>query len=106
LINQATKNVVLNQPALSSRVSSSQDDPGNCFNKLQLRWKMLRSHRDTDLYLFFEDDPSSLSKNSVIITEWLLLLLVDLDIPTPPGVKLTGHSFRRGGDYSNHEITA
>jgi hypothetical protein len=68
-------------PLQESRVSSAQDDPGNCFNKL--RWKMLRDHRDTDLYWFFEDDPASLSKHSGIITEWLLLLLVDLNIPTP-----------------------
>jgi hypothetical protein len=63
-------------------VSSVQDDPDNCFNKIQLHWKMLRDHRDTDLYWFFEGD---LSKNS--ITEWLMFLSVELDIPTPPGVK-------------------
>ena len=63
-INQTVKNVARNQVAPSSRVSSTQDDPDNCFNKLQLRWKMLRNHRDTDLYCFFEDDPASLSKNS------------------------------------------
>ena len=68
-INQSAKNVARNQPAPSSRVSSAQDDPDNCFNKLQLRWKRLRNHRDTDLYWFFEDDPASLSKNSGIITE-------------------------------------
>jgi hypothetical protein len=83
--------LVRNQAAPSSRVSSAQDDPDNCFNKLQLR-----NHRDTDLYWFCDDDPASLSKNSGIITEWLLLLLVELDIPTPPGVKWTGqfHDFR------------
>jgi hypothetical protein len=70
-------------------VSSAQDDPDNCFNKLQLRWKMLRKHRDTELYWFFDDDPVSLSDHSGIITEWLLLLLVELDIPTPPGVQFT-----------------
>jgi hypothetical protein len=44
---------------------SAQDDPGNCFNQLQLRWKMLRAHRDTDV---LEDDhPAFLSKNSGII---------------------------------------
>ncbi len=38
-INQAAKNVARNQAAPSSRVSSATDDPDNCFNKLQLRWK-------------------------------------------------------------------
>ena len=65
---------------------------------------MLRNQQDTDLYWFFQDDPSSLSKNSDIITEWLLLLLVELDIPTPPGVKWTGHSLRRGGASAAHAI--
>jgi hypothetical protein len=82
-INQATKNVARNQAAPSSRVSSAQDDPDNSFIKLQLRWKMLCKHKDIDLYWFFDDDPASLSKNSGIITEWLLLLFVELDIPTP-----------------------
>jgi hypothetical protein len=68
-INQTDKNITHNQAAPSSRVSSVQDDPDNCFNKLQLRWTMLRNHRDTDLYWFFDDDPASLSKNSGIITE-------------------------------------
>ena len=68
-INQTDKNVAHNQAAPSSRVSSPQDDPDNCFNKLQLHWKMLRNHRVSDLYWFFEDDPESLSKNSGIITE-------------------------------------
>ena len=68
-INQTVKNVARNQAAPSSRVSSAQDDPDNCFNKLQLRWKLLRNHRVSDLYWFFEDDPASLSKNSGIITE-------------------------------------
>ncbi len=36
-INQADKNVAHNQAAPSSRVSSPQDDPDNCFNKVQLR---------------------------------------------------------------------
>ena len=95
---------VLNQAAPSSRVSSAQDNPDNCFNKLQIRWKLLRNHRVSDLYWFFEDDPASLSKNSGIITEWLLLLLLELDIPTPPGVKWTGHSLRRGGASVAHAI--
>jgi hypothetical protein len=94
-INQSAKNVARNQAAPSSRVSSAEDDPDNFFIKLQLRWKMLRNHRDTDLYWFCDDDPASLSKNSGIITEWLLLLLVELDIPTPPGVKWTGHFYLR-----------
>ncbi len=55
-INQAAKNVARNQAAPSSRVSSAIDDPDNCFNKLQLSWRMLRNHRDSDLYWFFEDD--------------------------------------------------
>ena len=63
--------------------TSAQDDPGNSFHKLQLSLKMLRDHRDTDLYWFFEDDPVSFHENSDIVTEWLLLLLVELDIPTP-----------------------
>jgi hypothetical protein len=103
-INQAAKNVAHNQATPSSRVSSAIDDRDNCFNKLQLLWKMLRNHRDTDLYWFFEDDSVSLSKNSGIITEWLLLLLIELDIPTPPGVKWTGHSLRRGGARAAHAI--
>jgi hypothetical protein len=85
-------------------VSSAQDDPDNCFNKLQLRWTMVRNHQDTDLYWFFDDDPVSLSKNSDIITEWLLLILVELDIPTDPGVKWTGHSLRRGGASATHVV--
>ena len=68
-INQAAKNVARNQAAPSSRVSSAQDDPVHFFIKLQLRWTMLRNHRDTDLYWFCVDDPASLSKNSGIITE-------------------------------------
>jgi hypothetical protein len=96
-INQATKNITRNQTAPCLRVSSAIDDPDNCFNKFQLRWKTVRNHHDTDLYWFFQDDPTSLASNSDIITEWLLLLLVELDIPTPPGVKWTGHSLRRGG---------
>ena len=103
-INQAAKNIARNQKLHALRVPSAQDDPDNCFNKLQLRWKMLRNHQDTDLYWFFQDDPASLSKNSGIITEWLLLLLVELDIPTPPGVKWTGHSLRRGGASVAHTI--
>jgi hypothetical protein len=84
----------------STLFESIQGDPDNYFIKLQLRWKILRNHRDTDLYWFCDDDPASLSKNSgIIITEWLLLLLVELDIPTPPGVKWTGHSLRRGLAY-------
>ncbi len=65
---------------------------------------MLHNHRDSDLYWFFEDDSVSLSKNSGIITEWLLLLWVELDIPTPPGVKWTGHSLRRGVASTEHDI--
>ncbi len=102
-INQATKNITRNQATPSSRVSSDQDDPDNCFNKLHLHWKMLRNHHDSDLYWFFQDDPVSLDTNSGIITEWLLIL-VELDIPAPPGVKWTGHSLRRGGASATHDI--
>jgi hypothetical protein len=86
-INQVAKNIVRNQVAPSSRVSSAQDDPDNCFNKLQFRWKMLHNHQDTDLYWFFQDHPASVDTNSGIITKWMLFLLVELDNPTPPGVK-------------------
>jgi hypothetical protein len=84
-------------------VSSAQDDPDNCFNKLQLRWKMLHNHLDTDLYWFFQDEPASLASNSGIITEWLLLL-VQLDISTPPRVKWTGHSLCPDGASAEHDI--
>ena len=47
------------------------------------------------LLIRLEDDPVSWFKSSGIITEWLLLLLVEIDIPTSPGVKWTGHSLRR-----------
>ncbi len=60
-INQAAKKVALNQAAPSSRVSSAIDDPDNCFNKFQLHRKMLRNHRDSDLYWFFEDDSDAIS---------------------------------------------
>jgi hypothetical protein len=107
------QNIAHNQASPSLRVSSAQDDPDNCFNKIQLRWKTLRNHHDTDLYWFFRDDHASLVSNSGIITEWLLLLLVELDIPTLPGVKWTGHSLRRDGicsarhrrfDCSHHDL--
>jgi hypothetical protein len=65
---------------------------------------MLHNHRDSDLYWFFEDDSVSLSKNSGIMTELLLLLLMELDIPTPPGVKWTGHSLCRGVASAEHDI--
>jgi hypothetical protein len=38
--------------------------------------------------------------------EWLLLLLLGLKIPTPPGVKWTGHSLRRGVASTAHAIGA
>jgi len=44
----------------------------------------------------------SSATNSGIITEWLLLLLLELDIPTPPGVTWTGHSLRRGAASASH----
>ncbi len=64
-VNQSAKNVARNQAAPTSRVSSAQDDPHNCFNKLQLRWKCFRAHRDTDLYWSLPEDPASWFKNSV-----------------------------------------
>jgi hypothetical protein len=87
-INQSAINVIRIQAAPSSRlgVSSAQDDSGNCFNKLQLHWKTLCAHRDTDLYWSLADDSPSCLNVSGIITEWLLLLLVELNIPTLPGV--------------------
>jgi hypothetical protein len=87
-INQSAINVARIQAASSSRlgVSSTQDDSGNCFNKLQLRWNTLCAHRDTDLNWFLTDDSPSCFKDSGIISEWLLLLLVELNIPTLSGV--------------------
>jgi hypothetical protein len=90
-------------------VSSAQDDPDNCFNKLQLRLKMLRNHGDKDLYWFFDDDPASLSN------------LVRIRASSPIGcyssslwsstfqllqelVKWTGHSLRRGGASAAHAM--
>ena len=69
-----------------------------------MRWNILRVHRDTDLYWSLEDDPESWFKSSGIITEWMLLLVVELDIPTPPVVKWTDHSLRRGGPSAAHTI--
>jgi hypothetical protein len=65
---------------------------------------MLRNHHDTDLYWFFQEHPVSSATNSGIITQWLLLLLLELDIPTPPGVTWTGHSLRRGAASASHAI--
>ena len=59
---------------------------------------------ETDLYWSLEDGPESWFKSSGIITEWLLLLLVALDIPTHPGVKWTGHSLRRDGASAAHAV--
>ena len=36
--------------------------------------------------------------------EWLLILFVEHDIQTPPGVKWTGHSLRRGDASAAHAI--
>jgi hypothetical protein len=55
-IRQKCRHAIKQHPLPEGAVSP-QDDPGNCFNKLQLRWKMLRGHSDTNLYWFFEDDP-------------------------------------------------
>jgi hypothetical protein len=70
-INQSVINVARIQVASSSRlgVSSAQDDSGNCFHKLQLRWKMLCAHRDTDLYWSLADDSPLCFKDSGIISE-------------------------------------
>ena len=65
---------------------------------------MLRSHGDMDFYCSLEDDPVSWFKTSGIITEWLLLLLVELNIPNPPGVKWTDHSLRRDVSSETHAI--
>ncbi len=65
---------------------------------------MLRNHQETDLYWFFQDDPASVATNSGIITELLLLLLVELDIPTPPRVKWTGYSLSRVDASAAHAI--
>ncbi len=62
------------------------------------------AHHDTDFYWSLEDDPESWFKISGIITEWLLLLLVELDILTSPGVKWTDHSLRRGGASAAHTV--
>ena len=69
--------------------SLHQSTQHNCFNKLQLCLKIFRAHRGTVFYWSLEGDPESWFKSSGIITEWLLLLLVELDIPTSPGVKWT-----------------
>jgi hypothetical protein len=85
---------------------SAQDDSGNCFNKLQLRWKTLCAHGDTVLHWSLADDSPSCFKDSGIISEWLLLLLVELNIPTPSGVKWTGHSLRRSDASTEHALGA
>ncbi len=77
-INQSPTNVARNQAAPSSRVFQL-DDSGNCFNKLQMRWKTLCAFRDTVLYWSLADDSPSCFKDSGIFSEWLLLLLVELN---------------------------
>ncbi len=67
-------------------------------------WLTTTAHIATDLYWFFQERPVSSATNSDIITEWLLLLLLQLDIPTPPGVTWTGHSLRRGAACASHAI--
>jgi hypothetical protein len=70
-----------------------------------LKQLLLCAHRNTDLYWSLADDSPSCLKVSGIITEWLLLLLVELNIPTLPGVK-SGHSLRQGGASAAHAISA
>ena len=103
-LNQSSKNVAKNQATPSSRVSSTQDDPDNYFNQLHLHWKMFRAHPDTDLCWSLEDDPVSWFKNSGIFTEYLLLLLVEINITTTPGAQWTVHSLRRDGTSVTHTI--
>ena len=71
-----------------------------------LKQLLLCAHRNTDLYWSLADGSPSCLKVSGIITECLLLLLVELNIPTTPGVKWTGHSLRRGGASAAHAIGA
>ena len=59
-----------------------------------LKQLLLCAHRNTDLYWSLADGSPSCLKVSGIITECLLLLLVELNIPTLPGVK-SGHSLRQ-----------
>ena len=66
---------------------------------------LLCAHRHTDLYWSLADDSPSCLKVSGIIMECLLPLLVELNIPTLPGVK-SGHSLRRGGASAAHAIGA
>jgi hypothetical protein len=73
---------------------SAQDDSGNCVNKLPLRWKTRCAHRDTVFYWSLADDSPSCFKDSGFISEWHLLLLVELNIPMLTGVK-SGHSLRQ-----------
>ena len=68
-INQSANNVARNQGAPSSRVSSTQDDPHNCCNKIQLRWKILPILTRTFVYWSLDDDPESWFKSSGIIIE-------------------------------------
>jgi hypothetical protein len=65
---------------------------------------LLCAHRNTDLYWSLTDDSSSCLKVSGIITEWLLPLLVELNIPTLTGVK-SGHSLRQGDASAVHVIS-
>jgi hypothetical protein len=39
-INQSAENVGTQSSSTLFQSVSPQDDPGNCFNKLQLRWKI------------------------------------------------------------------
>ena len=59
-----------------------------------LKQLLLCAHRNTHLYWSLADGSPSCLKVSGIITECLLLLLVELNIPTLPGVK-SGHSLRQ-----------
>ena len=70
-----------------------------------LKQLLLCAHRNTDLYWCLADGSPSCLKVSGIITEWLLPLLVELNIPTLSGVK-SGHSLRPGDASSAHAFSA
>ncbi len=57
------------------------------------------------LYWSLADDSPSCFKVSGIVTECLLPLLVELELPTLPAVQ-SGHSLRRGGASAAHAIGA
>ena len=104
-INQSAKNVARNQAAPSSRVSIvSSRRSTQLLQQVPSALENSASRHGLLLSVSLEDDPESWFKSSGIITEWLLLLLVEFDIPTTPGVKWTGDSLRRGGASSEHVV--